>query len=216
MEKICISQKISSNSISLKKISDLLMHGKVGVLPTATIYGLSCVYYDENAVKKIYLIKKRKAGTPFIILISSISQLETLACEINNSAKKLICKYWDIKKPFPLTLILAKNESITDFITGGRSTIAIRMAGLKPIRDIIDLSGPIVSTSATSSGTTVQPSTLDEVSGEIKEGADFVVDYSSSLGGTESTIVDLTGREPVLLRQGAVAYDSILEDLKNY
>ena len=109
MKKICIGQKISSNSTALKKISDLLIIGKVGVLPTATIYGLSCVYDNEDAVKKIYSIKKRKSGTPFIILISSISQLGTLAGEINDLVKKLIAKYWDTKKPYPLTLILAKN-----------------------------------------------------------------------------------------------------------
>ena len=216
MEKIYIGQKISSNDTTLKKISDLLISGKVGVLPTATIYGLSCVYDDEDAVKKIYSIKRRKSGTPFIVLVSSLSQLGTLAGEINDPVKKLISKYWDTKKPYPLTLILSKNKSTGSFITGGRSTIAIRMAGLKTIRDIIDQTGPIVSTSATLSGTMVQPRTLDEVPGEIKREADFVVDYGSNLGGMESTIVDLTGKEPMLLRQGALDYEDILRNLYDY
>ncbi|MFC2159524.1 L-threonylcarbamoyladenylate synthase [Actinomycetota bacterium] len=216
MKKICIGQKISSNDTTLKKISDLLNSGKVGVLPTATIYGLSCVYDDEDAVKKIYSIKKRKSGTPFIVLISSMSQLGTLAGEINDPVRKLIRKYWDTKEPYPLTLILSKNESTGSFITGGRSTIAIRMAGLKAIRDIIDQTGPIVSTSATLSGTMVQPRSLVEVPGEIKRGADFVVDYGSDLGGKESTIVDLTGTEPLLLRQGALDYEDILKNLYDY
>ena len=216
MEKIYIGQKISSNDTTLKKISDLLISGKVGVLPTATIYGLSCVYDDEDAVKKIYSIKKRKSGTPFIVLVSSLSQLGTLAGEINDPIRKLIAKYWDTKKPYPLTLILLKNKSTGSFITGGRSTIAIRMAGLKTIRDIIDQTGPIVSTSATLSGTMVQPRTLDEVPGEIKREADFVVDYGSNLGGMESTIVDLTGKEPMLLRQGALDYEDILRNLYDH
>ena len=211
-----MEKKDSSGSSAVEKISALLAGGKVGVLPTATIYGLSCVYDNEDAVKKIYSIKKRKSGTPFIILISSISQLGTLACEINDPVKKLIRKYWDKKKPYPLTLILAKNESTGSFITGGRSTIAIRMAGLKAIRDIIDRTGPIVSTSATLSGTMLQPTTLDEVPPEIRQEADFVVDYSSNLGGRESTIVDLTLKEPVLLRQGALDYEEIRRDLYDY
>jgi len=160
MEKIYIGQKISSNNTSLKKISDLLINGKVGVVPTATIYGLSCVYNNEDAVKKIYSIKRRKSGTPLIILISSISRLGMLAGGISDPVKKLTRKYWDIKEPYPLTLILSKNESAGSFITGGRSTIAIRMAGLKAIRDIIDRTGPIVSTSATLSGTMLQPRKL--------------------------------------------------------
>ena len=216
MEKIYIGQKISSNDTTLKKISDLLISGKVGVLPTATIYGLSCIYDDEDAVKKIYSIKRRKSGTPFIVLVSSLSQLGILAGELNDPVKKLIAKYWDTKKPYPLTLILLKNKSTGSFITGGRSTIAIRMAGLKTIRDIIDQTGPIVSTSATLSGTMVQPRTLDEVPGEIKREADFVVDYGSNLGGMESTIVDLTGKEPTLLRQGALDYEDILRNLYDY
>ncbi len=109
-------QKNFSDSSILEKISDLLISGKVGIMPTATIYGLSCVYDNEDAVKKIYSIKKRKSGTPFIVLISSLSQLGTLACEIIDPVKKLITKYWDTKKPYPLTLILVKNES-----TGTRS-----------------------------------------------------------------------------------------------
>ena len=210
-----IQKNFSDNSI-LEKISDLLISGKVGIIPTATIYGLSCVYDNEDAVKKIYSIKKRKSGTPFIVLISSISQLGTLACEINDPVKKLITKYWDTKKPYPLTLILVKNESTDSFITGGRSTIAIRMAGLKAIRDIIDRTGPIVSTSATLSGTMLQPTTLDEVPPEIRQEADFVVSHFSSLGGRESTIIDLTRKEPVLLRQGALDYEEIRRDLYDY
>ena len=216
MKKINIGQENSCTRSAIEKISDLLISGKVGVVPTATIYGLSCVYDNEDAVKKIYSIKKRKSGTPFIILISSISQLGTLAGEINDPVKKLIRKYWDTKKPYPLTLILAKNESAGSFITGGRSAIAIRMAGLRAIRDIIDCTGPIVSTSATLSGTMLQPTTLDEVPLEIRQGADFVVDYSSSLGGTESTIVDLTSKKPVLLRQGGLDYEDILRDLYDH
>lgn len=211
-----LMQENFSDISILEKVSDLLISGKVGVVPTATIYGLSCVYDNEDAVKKIYSIKKRKSGTPFIILISSISQLGTLACEINDPIKKLIRKYWDTKKPYPLTLILVKNESTGSFITGGRSTIAIRMAGLRAIRDIIDRTGPIVSTSATLSGTMLQPTTLDEVPPEIRQEADFVVDYSSNLGGRESTIVDLTHKEPVLLRKGALDYEEIRRDLYDY
>ncbi len=216
MKKIYLIEEELSDSSILENISALLIGGKVGVLPTATIYGLSCIHDNEDAVKKIYSIKKRKSGTPLIVLISSMSQLETLAVGVNDPVKKLIDKYWDIKKPYPLTLVLSKNESIGNFVTGGRPTIAVRMAGLKVIRDIIDLTGPVVSTSATFSGTMIQPRTIDEVPGEIKKGADFVVDLGSSLGGRESTIVDLTDEKPVLLRQGAVDYEDILQNLYDY
>jgi len=204
---------LEKNTI-LEKISALLIGGKVGVLPAATIYGLSCRYDDADAVRKIYAIKKRKAGMPFIVLISSISQLGSLAGEINATAEKLIGKYWDIKEPRPLTLVFLKNESAGSLITGGRPTIAVRMAGLRTLRDIIDRTGPIVSTSATISGTAVMPRTIDEVPVEIKLKADFVVEYGSTPGGRESTIVDITGTDPVLLREGALDFKEILRTLE--
>lgn len=214
MKKIYPGQENFLNITALEKISALLTGGKVGVVPTATIYGLSCRYDDADAVRNIYAIKKRKAGIPFIVLISSISQLGSLAGEINASAKKLISKYWDTKDPQPLTLVLSKSESVGSLLTGGRSTIAVRMAGLGTLRDIIDRTGPIVSTSATISGTMVRPRTIDEVPGEIKLKADFVVGYGSSLGGRESTIVDITGKDPVLLRKGVLDFKEILRTLE--
>lgn len=214
MKKIYIGRKNSSSSAALEKISALLIEGKVGVLPTATIYGLSCRYDDADAVRKICMVKGRKAGTPFIVLISSISQLGLLAGKINAPAKKLINKYWNAESPGPLTLVLSRSGAASSLITGGRPTIAIRMAGLKPIRDIIDRTGPIVSTSATISGTTAQPRTIDEVPEVIRQKADFVVEYGSNPGGRESTIVDITGKDPVLLREGALDFEEILESLK--
>ena len=216
MEKIFINQKDFSGSPELEKISALLNGGKVGVIPTATIYGLSCRYDDEKAVEKIYMIKKRKAGTPFIILISSISQLGSLTGKISIRVQRLIDRFWNIEDPQPLTLVFSKSESVGNFLTGGRETIAVRMAGLKAVRDIIDLTGPIVSTSATVSGTMVQPKTLAEVPGEIKQKADFVVDYGESLGGKESTIVDITSKESSLLRKGALEYEDIFGSLDDY
>ncbi len=214
MKNICIGQKNSSNSAILEKISALLIEGKVGVLPTATIYGLSCRYDDADAVRKICRIKGRKAGMPFIVLISSLSQLGLLAGKINAAAKKLIDKYWNAGNPEPLTLVLSRSGGSCSLITGGRPTIAIRMAGLGAIRDIIDRTGPIVSTSATISGSTVQPGTIDEVPEVIRQKADFVVEYGSNPGGRESTIVDITGLDPILLREGALDFEDILESLK--
>jgi len=222
MNKINIGLEEYSIRAAADRISALLAKGCIGILPTATIYGLSCIYDDEAAVNRIYGIKKRKTGTPFIILISSMSQIESvsrigsLAPDLRKPALKLMDKYWNIKDSSPLTLILPKSEAVGEFITGGRPTIAVRLAGLKIIRDVIDNSGPIVSTSATLSGTVSQPRTIREVPPEIREGADFIVDYGSILGGSESTIVDLTGEYPELLRQGAVDYDEILKDLKDY
>jgi len=214
METIYMGQEKSCIRGAIRKISILLIEGKVGVLPTSTIYGLSCRYDNADAVRKIYMIKERKAGMPFIVLISSISQLGLLADKINAVAEKLIGKYWNTEGPEPLTLVLSKSSAAGSLITGGRSTIAIRMAGLRSIRNIIDLAGPIVSTSATISGTIAQPRTIDEVPGKIRQKADFVVEYSSGLGGRESTIVDVTGEAPLLIREGALNSEDVLGSLK--
>lgn len=207
--KINNPDKISKNSA--KEIAKPLAEGKILILPTGTIYGLSCKYNDRNAIERIYKIKKRNKNLPFIILISSHNDLRCLVSDINPIAKKIIKKFWDIKNPKPLTLIFRKRKSLEEFITSGRSTIAIRMAELKFLRDIVDICGPIISTSATTSGTKSYPKEIDDIPVAIRKKVDLIVDYSSSLAGVESTIVDVTGLTPVLVREGKVKFGDVLK-----
>lgn len=115
--KINNPDKINKNII--KKIAELISEGKTVILPTSTIYGLSCKYNDRNAIEKIYNIKKRNKNLPFIILISSYDDLKSLVSDINPVAKKIIKKFWGTENPKPITLIFNKKSSLENFITSG-------------------------------------------------------------------------------------------------
>jgi len=187
--------------------------GKVLILPTSTIYGLSCSYNNKNALEKIYEIKQRPGNLPFIVLISRIDPLLQLVSEIGGIADTLIKKYWTDKNSQPLTLIFKKNNSVDNFITGDSKKIAIRLEGLEILQKIIELSGPIVSTSATISGMSLSPKNINEIPEIIKENADLIIDLCLDLPGTASTIIDVSESEPVLIREGALKYDKVLYEL---
>ena len=187
--------------------------GKVVILPTSTIYGLSCSYDNKNALEKIYELKQRPRNLPFIVLISKIDSLLQLVAEINGTADILIKNYWTGKNIQPLTLVFKKNNSVDSFIAGGSEKIAIRLEGLEILKKIIELSGPIVSTSATISGVALSPKSIKEIPEIIKKGADLTIDFGVDLPGTASTIIDVTGPEPVLIREGALKYNKVLDEL---
>ncbi len=214
MEKITIEslKKIDTN---LKHtIAKAILDKKIALLPTSTIYGLSCKYDESRAYLKIYKIKERASGKPFIILISNLNQLEDLVFPIDTNAKKLINRFWAGKKKSSLTIIFKKNKNLPPFITAGKEKIAIRLAGLNYLREIIEVTGPITSTSATISGVSTSPDILEKVPAKILKKVDLVVGYKGKLEGLASTIIDITANPPALIREGPVKYSQIIESIK--
>ncbi len=207
MNTIKINNPDKINKNTAEEVAKLITEGKIAILPTSTIYGLSCKYNDRNAIEKIREIKKRNKNLPFIILISSCNNLKNLVSDISPMAKKIIKRFWDIKKPKPLTLIFNRNRSLEDFITSGSPNIAIRLADTGLLRNIINTCGPIVSTSATISGVKGYPKKIADIPAVIKKQADLIVEYTLPLAGVESTIVDITGKTPVLIREGMVKFN---------
>lgn len=214
METIKIKNSGRASSETVKEIAGYILNEKAVVLPAKTIYGLSCMYNSALALKKLYKIKERKSDLPFIILFSKLKSIEKFAEEISDNARILIKYYWDREEPAPLTIIFKKNAGLEDFITGERETIALRRAELKFVRDVIDISTPIVSTSATISQTDTTPHKLKDIPEKILKNADLIVELEEDLMGIESTIIDATGREIKLIREGALKFDGILQKLQ--
>ncbi|MEA2015988.1 MAG: L-threonylcarbamoyladenylate synthase [Actinomycetota bacterium] len=206
--KIKDSYKIKRPSL-ITKIAGAVSENKVLILPTGTVYGISCRYDSRDSIRRIYKIKKRDKALPFIILISKLKDLKIFTSDINPSAKKIIKHFWNIKNPQPLTLVFNKNKNLKNFFSGGRSTIALRMAELRFLRDIINICGPIVSTSATISGTGEHPKKADEVPPSIRNNVDLIIDCQSELPGVESTIINVTGKSPSLIREGGIKFSDI-------
>ncbi|MBZ0202481.1 MAG: threonylcarbamoyl-AMP synthase [Ignavibacteria bacterium] len=193
-------------SDSINKAASFIKEGELVAFPTETVYGIGANAYDEKAVKKIFKIKGRPADNPLIVHIASKKDIGILAKEITPSAKKIIKEFF----PGPVTVILKKNEIVPDIVTAGLDTIAIRMPSSKIARELIKLSGvPIAAPSANFSGSP-SPTSFRHVMSDLSRKIPCILIGPASKYGLESTVIDCTGKIPVILRPGSIT----LEELK--
>jgi L-threonylcarbamoyladenylate synthase len=180
---------------------DLLRRGGVVAIPTDTLYGLAADPLDEGAVRRIFRLKGRPAGNPIPLLLSDPEDLHRWAARIPESARRLTDRLW----PGPLTLVLRRSDEVPDLVTGGGDTVGLRVPDHTVPRSISRLLGaPLTGTSANrtgSPGLSTAHAVRCELSGEV----DFVVDGVSGQDGRPSTVVDLSGDRPRILRLGAVS-----------
>jgi len=193
----------------VKEAVQMLKKGGVIVLPTDTVYGLGADAFNSKAVDRIYEIKNRSRHLPLPLLLSDVSQITMIAESVPEIGWFLASCFW----PGGLTLVLPKIASLPSYLTRG-PTIAVRIPNHPICLDLIEgLGRPIIGTSANISG---RPSclTTDEVKQQLGDKVDLIIDSGKCPGGGESTIVDVTGEVPVVLRQGIIAQyeiDRILE-----
>jgi L-threonylcarbamoyladenylate synthase len=183
----------------------ILKQGGIVACPTDTVYGVVAAINIEPAVERIYRIKGRPRSQALPILLADKSQISEVAKVVPLLARRLADKFW----PGALTMVLLKSESVPDIVTGGGKTVAVRMANHPmPVAIIRGLGVPIVGTSANLSG---HPSALtaEEVRAQIGDRVDMIIDGGRCPGGIESTIVDLSGEMPLILRKGATPLEEI-------
>ena len=179
----------------------ILKQGGIVAFPTDTVYGLGACPDLQSAVERVYQVKERPRNMALPLLLAHISQISEVAEPVPQVAWLLARSFL----PGALTLVLPKSESVPDIITAGDTTVAIRVpAHPVPVALVEGLGTPIVGTSANLSG---RPSALtaDEVYSQFGDKIDLIIDGGRCLGGKESTIIDVTGKTPVVLREGAVS-----------
>lgn len=184
--------------IDVAAIASILRKGGVVLLPTDTIYGLHGLASDENAVARIAAMKEREAEKPFVVLGASIEQLEDLGARFTARARSALAELW----PGPLTAVVPLAKSIP--ASRGAMSLAVRVPDLEPLRNLIRETGPLVSTSVNRSGEPPLASPA-QMPAALRRTIDAVVD-TGPLAGKPSTIVDLTGDEPRLLREGETLF----------
>ncbi|MCK5577798.1 MAG: threonylcarbamoyl-AMP synthase [Dehalococcoidales bacterium] len=178
----------------------ILRRGGIVAFPTDTVYGLGVSAYNEPAVKRLYRLKQRPEARSLPILVADMVQMTEVAGVLPPVARKLA----DSFLPGALTLVLPRSARVPDVITGGK-TVAVRIpAHPVAIALIRGLGSPIVGTSANLSG---RPSALtaEEVYSQFGDRLGLVIDGGRCPGGRESTIVDVTGEKPRVLREGAIS-----------
>ena len=182
----------------------ILRQGGLVAYPTDTVYGLGAKADCEPAVTKVYQVKQRPQNLPLPLLLADTAQIAEVADPLPPIARLLADKFL----PGALTLVLHRAKSVPDTVTGGGDTVAVRVPAHPVPVALVRGAGPIIGTSANLSG---QPSALTaaEVRSQLGGRIDLVIDGGRCPGGTESTIVDVTGEIPVILREGAIPREEL-------
>ena len=186
-------------------VADALRHGAIAVIPTDTLYGLAVNPFDASAVARLFARKGRRADQAVPLIASSRDQVEQVFGVLPGVAASLADAFW----PGPLTLLLRAPETLLA-VAAGTGRVGVRVPGLEVARALCAAAGmPLTATSANLSGQ-MPTNNADVAADEWQATADILLDAGQTPGGSPSTIVDVTGREPVLVRAGAIAWDEVV------
>lgn len=205
--KTRIFEKDELDENTLDKIGEDIRNGALVIFPTETVYGIGANAYDENASKRIFEAKGRPSDNPLIVHVDSLEMADVCMEEDIGRYKSIISKLW----PGPITFIFKKSPSIPLAVTGGKNTVGIRFPSNKISQKIIQHSGvPIAAPSANISG---KPSStrINHVIKDFLNRVDYIISDGDCFFGLESTIIDLSGDTPTLLRPGPIS----VEDIEN-
>ncbi len=195
----------SNDNNAIKTAAEILKNGGLVAIPTETVYGLAANALDGEAVKKIFVAKGRPNDNPLIVHVSSLEEIEPLVAEIDPRLYDLAEKYW----PGPLTVILKKSALVSNEVSAGLDTVAIRMPSHECARAVINAAGvPLAAPSANASGRpspTKAAHVIEDLDGRI----DAVIDGGESNVGVESTVVTLVSNPPTLLRPGGITPEQL-------
>jgi L-threonylcarbamoyladenylate synthase len=184
---------------------EVIRNGGLVGFPTETVYGLAADSSNVNAVNKIFAVKGRPNNHPLIVHVGSIEFARTCSSEWTVSAETLGNSYW----PGPLTVVVKKTLGVADVVTGGHSTVALRVPGHVMALELLNrMNGGLAAPSANKFGR-VSPTTAQHVWDDLGTSVDYILDGGPCVVGIESTIVDCSIPIPVVLRPGGISTEDI-------
>lgn len=189
----------------IAKAVDLLRSGELVALPTETVYGLGADAENELAVRRIFAAKGRPPSHPLIVHVLDATAARSWTRDFPETADRLAAAFW----PGPLTLVLRRSGRAADAITGGQGTVALRAPGHPVMRQVLtSFGGGIAAPSANRFGR-VSPTRAEHVRADLGDAVDLILDAGPCPIGIESTILDVSGEHPGLLRPGAISPEEI-------
>lgn len=207
------SNVVPADDESIARAAEVLRGGGVVAFPTETVYGLGADATNETAVARVFRIKGRPLDHPVIVHVASAAALAGWAREVPEAATALAEAFW----PGPLTLILKRAPVVPDAVTGGQDTVGLRVPEHPVAQALLQAFGAeeddgrphgLAAPSANKFGR-VSPTTAAHVRADLGDEVDLVLDGGAAALGIESTIVDLSGEAPVIVRPGAIAAQAI-------
>jgi L-threonylcarbamoyladenylate synthase len=189
----------------IMRASGIILSGGLVAFPTETVYGLGANAADAAAVKGIFRAKGRPSDNPLIVHVSSIDQVERIVSGIPGMAKKLMEAFW----PGPLTLVMGKAESVPSEITAGLDTVGVRMPSHPVALALIETSGVLIAAPSANRSGKPSPTSASHVIDDLFGRIHAIIDSGKCNVGLESTVLDIHGDMPVILRPGAVTKEQI-------
>lgn len=189
----------------INKAAAILHNGGLVAFPTETVYGLGADASNEVAVRRIFAAKERPYDHPLIVHVADISQLTDWAMDIPPVAMMLAEAFW----PGPLTLVLNKQPHVLDIVTGGQQTIGLRIPRHPIAQALLKAFGGGIAAPSANKFTHISPTTASAVEEELGGRVELMLDGGDCEVGLESTIVDVSGADPVILRPGMITSTQI-------
>ena len=186
----------------------ILKSGGILAFPTDTVYGLGALAFDNTAIESIYTAKDRPIEKAIPILIGDLGDLDQVAVNIPNMALRFAARFW----PGPLTCIVPKKQTLP-LAVSATSTVAVRIPNHPDALALLRAAGPMAVTSANISGQP-SPSTAQEVYEQLNGRIPLILDGGTTPGGVPSTLVDCTGDEPIVLREGPISLAQLLSAIE--
>lgn len=184
---------------------EILRQGGVVAYPTDTLYGLGADAFNEQAVERVFVIKGRPHGMPLPLLLADAQDLAKVASEVSPLAHVLAKTFW----PGALTLIVPRSPKVSELVSGRGWKVGVRMPDHPVPRELARrLGAPITGTSANNSGGP-DPRTADDVRRQLGDEVDLIIEGGPAPAGQPSTVLDLTGPLPRIVRQGAVTREAL-------
>lgn len=199
----------SAFAAAIERAAAVIRDGGLVAFPTETVYGLGANALSEAAVRRIYAAKGRPSFNPLIVHVADESQVGRVARELPPTARalarSLAAAFW----PGPLTLVLPRAAAIPDAVSAGLDSVGVRVPAHPVARALIERAGVPIAAPSANAFTRVSPTTAAHVVAQLGAAVDVILDGGPTTVGIESTVVDLTGERPVLLRLGGVSRQAL-------
>ena len=186
---------------ALHRAAAILRGGGLVAFPTETVYGLGGNALDEDAVRRIFAAKGRPAFNPLIAHVPDLESARDLADSWPDLAETAGRAFW----PGPLTLVVAKRDDIPDVVTAGLPSVALRVPSHPVAHRLLQLAGIPLAAPSANRYTELSPTTARHVEKSLGDRLDLILDGGPTEVGIESTVLDVSGARPLLLRPGAIS-----------
>jgi len=205
-----ICQILKANRRGIEKAAQWILQGKVLAFPTETFYGLAADALDGEALQRIFMVKGREGDKPLLLLVSDRTWLPGLVKDISPQAESLMERFW----PGPLTLVFEASAHMSPLLTANTGKIGLRISSHPVAQALVQVVGRAIT--ATSANVSGQPSASEarEVFQSLGKKIDAILDGGKTPGGLGSTVVDVSGVSPKIIRQGAIPQAELAPFLK--